>query len=249
MTKSFQLLEEINKAESGNTDSMQQVAYYLLYENNMEKLEPEIAERCLRYLTKACEAGNLDAMLDLGGMYLNGRGVPQNKETALYWYHKAAEYNYPLAFHRIAMAYLYDEDTEGLGYLPVTKDETRLKQALFFLKQGADLDNPGCMNELGTMCMNGELCDADEAQGFQWFKKAYQHSVMDAAEHAEAAYNLAICYHYGNGVDKNIPCALEYAKEAKSVEEKEFKEGHTGSQYFLDRVIEEIQKLTVEMEQ
>ena len=126
MSDTFQLLEEINKAESGEICSMRRVAYYLLYENNMETLEPEIAERCLRYLKAACAAGDPDAMLDLGGMYLDGRGVTQNRDTALYWYNKAAEHNYPLAFNRIAKVYLYDDDTEGLGYLPVTKDMERI---------------------------------------------------------------------------------------------------------------------------
>lgn len=41
MSDTFQLLEEINKADSDNIHFMRKVAYYFFYENNMEELEPE----------------------------------------------------------------------------------------------------------------------------------------------------------------------------------------------------------------
>ncbi|MDR2220364.1 MAG: sel1 repeat family protein [Methylobacillus sp.] len=42
-------------------------------------------------LRKAAEQGNVDAQLELGWMYENGKGVPQDYKEAITWYRKAAE--------------------------------------------------------------------------------------------------------------------------------------------------------------
>ena len=248
MDDTFRLSEVIKKAEAGDASAMRRAAYYLLYENNMEDLEDEIAERCLRYLRGAISAGNPDAMMDLGGMYLSGRGVQKNRETALYWYGKAAELKHPVAFNRIAQVYLYDEDTEGLGYLPSTDDPDRLQIAFDYFRKGAELGEAGCMNELGIMFMTGECTMVDEEEGFRWFKRAYNAPVSDPGDHAQAAYNLAVCYHHGNGVKKDLVTALEYAKEARDINVQEYKKGHPGTHYFVEQASEEIQKIMSEIE-
>ena len=76
MHNMYWLVEQMNKANAGDVTAMREVAYTFLYENNMEDLEPEIAKLCLRYLNEAAGKGDPDAMMDLGGMYLTGRGVP-----------------------------------------------------------------------------------------------------------------------------------------------------------------------------
>lgn len=248
MDDSFRLLDEIERAEAGDAAAMRRVAFYLLYENNMEGLEEEIAERCLRYLHGAIAAGDPDAMMDLGGMYIAGRGVQKSREEALYWYGKAAELKHPVAFNRIAQVYLYDEDTEGLGYLPSTDDPDRLQNAFDNFQKGAELGEAGCMNELGIMFMKGECTKADEEEGFRWFKRAYNAPVSDPSDHAQAAYSLAVCYHYGDGVKKDLMMALQYAKEAREINLQEYKEGHSGTHYFVEQASEEIQKIISEME-
>ena len=227
---------------------MRNVAFYLLYKSDMEELEPEIAERCLRYLHGAIEAGDLDAMMDLGGMYITGRGVPKSREKALYWYGRAAEMKHPTAFNRIAQVYLYDEDTEGLGYLPSTDDPERLQKAFAYFKQGAKLGEAGCMIELGIMCMKGECVEADMEKGFRWFRRAYDVKNADPADRAEAAYSLAVCYHNGEGVKKDLDLALEYAEEARDINLREYKEGRTGSHYFVERSEEELQRIIATIE-
>ncbi len=248
MDRSFQLLDDIMKAESGDTASMRKVAFYLLYENNMEDLEDEIAERILEYLRDAIEAGDPDAMMDLGGMYITGRGVPKDRDKALYWYGKAAELEHPPAFNRIGQVYLYDEDTEGLGYLPSTDDPDRLRRAFEYFGRGAALGEAGCMTELGIMYMNGECTEPDAFEGFRWFQKAYASSVSEPGDHAQAAYELAECYHYGAGAEKDLETALEYAKGSRAMNEQDYREGHPGSHYFVEQATLEIQKIIAEME-
>ena len=234
----------LSAAKAGDVTAMREVAYTFLYENNMEELEPEIAAICLRYLEEAAGKGDPDAMMDLGGMYLTGRGVPQSRDQALRWYLQAAEKMHPLAFNRIGQVFLYDEDEEGLGYLPPTSDPARLQKAFEFFCAGAKLGEAGCMNELGVMYMVGECVEADAVKGFMWFKKAHDEAtVYDAGDIAQAAYSLAKCYHHGEGTEQNLLLALRYAFEARELNEEEFEAGRTGSHYFVEEAEEELQEI------
>ena len=54
----------------------------------LESKDYALAERLLRPLA---EQGDAQAQRNLGVMYANGRGVPQNDQEAVTWYRKAAE--------------------------------------------------------------------------------------------------------------------------------------------------------------
>jgi TPR repeat protein len=45
----------------------------------------------VRWFRKAAEQGHTDAQNNLGGMYAEGRGVPQDDAEAVRWFRKAAE--------------------------------------------------------------------------------------------------------------------------------------------------------------
>lgn len=42
-------------------------------------------------IKKAAAQGDARAQTNIGAMYENGRGVPQDEEQAIYWYRKAVE--------------------------------------------------------------------------------------------------------------------------------------------------------------
>ena len=238
----------LNAAKTGDVTARREVAHTFLYENDMEELELEITDLCLRYLNEAAESGDPDAMMDLGGMYLTGRGVPYSRDEALRWYLQAAGKMHPLAFNRIAQVFLYDEDEEGLGYLPPTNDPVRLQKAYEFFCAGAKLGEAGCMNELGVMYMVGECVEPDFRKGFRWFKKAHDEAtVCDTGDKAQAAYSLAKCYHYGEGTEQNLSLAVRYALEAIELNEEEYEAGCTGSHYFVEEAEEELLKILTDM--
>ncbi len=68
----------------------------------------------LKWYRMAAEQGDADAQTDLGIMYDNGFGVPQDYAAALKWYRKAAEQGYADAQHCLGTMYLH-----GFG---VTRD-------------------------------------------------------------------------------------------------------------------------------
>jgi TPR repeat protein len=58
-----------------------------------------------RGLVRAAEAGNPAAQTQLGSMYENGFGVPQDYQLAAMWYHRAAEQGDPRAQHRLGILF------------------------------------------------------------------------------------------------------------------------------------------------
>jgi TPR repeat protein len=50
----------------------------------------------VKWYRKAAEQGHANAQCNLGFMYKEGRGVPQDDAESVNWYHKAAEQGYTL---------------------------------------------------------------------------------------------------------------------------------------------------------
>jgi TPR repeat protein len=61
--------------------------------------------RSAAQLTLAAERGDARAQAQLGFMYATGRGVPQNRVLAAYWYRRGAEQGNPAAQHLLGLAY------------------------------------------------------------------------------------------------------------------------------------------------
>ena len=58
--------------------------------NNGQGVEQSDTE-AVKWYRKGAEAGNAEAMSNLGWMYDNGQGVEQSETEAVKWYRKAAE--------------------------------------------------------------------------------------------------------------------------------------------------------------
>ena len=103
------------------------VASYIIWGDLTAQPEPEMAELALKYYQANADAGDTDAMLDIGAMYLEGRGVPKDEKMALEWYTKAADLGGQNACRCIGNLYRYDVLDDGT---PVpTADPDRLQQA------------------------------------------------------------------------------------------------------------------------
>lgn len=69
--------------EAGNKDALLEIARY--YEKDISDYV-----KAAEYYKKSAEQGNDDAQYYLAELYMNGRGVNQDQQTAIYWYRKAA---------------------------------------------------------------------------------------------------------------------------------------------------------------
>jgi serine/threonine-protein kinase len=117
--KSLALLRQA--AELGYTPAM-----VALGEDALEGEDAGDKEAALQWFRRAAAGGNAVGMLNVGGMYHIGNGVPQDLDLAIYWYRQAAEAGNPSAMYNLGAMY---ENGRGVTADPVKAKEFYRKAA------------------------------------------------------------------------------------------------------------------------
>ena len=112
-------------------------------------------------LKPLAEASDATAQLELGNMYHDGRGVPQDYAKAVKWYRLAAEQGYATAQYNLGL--MYDK---GNG-VPQDYKEA-MKWWLLAAKQGRAI----AQNNLGAMYEFGYGVLKDNTMAHMWFNIA-----------------------------------------------------------------------------
>ena len=115
----------------------------------------------LRLLRPLAEHGDSTAPLNLGQMYDNGLGVPQDYVEAVKWYSRAADQG-----DTEAQALLGTMYARGLG---VSRD---FEAAVKWFRQSADRGYPGGLEGLGIMYEYGRGVSMDNVQAYKWYSLA-----------------------------------------------------------------------------
>ena len=102
-------------------------------------------------LTEAANAGNALAQINLGYLYLNGRGAPMDKYQGMVWTVKAGEQGNPAALYNIANAYFRG------GALPKNNDKAAYYMAAAFTRSTPAVDRfiENGINETGARHEHG----------------------------------------------------------------------------------------------
>src|SRR6185369_11582432 len=83
--------------------------------------------RAFSLFSQTAAAGNAEGEMELGYLYVSGRGVPQDKYQGLQWTVKAAEQGNAVALSNIAAAYIRGEilerDTDRAAYFLALTNE------------------------------------------------------------------------------------------------------------------------------
>jgi TPR repeat protein len=137
-------------------------------------------------LRKAAEQGNPNAQCDVGRMYAEGQGVPQDYAEAQRWWRKAAEQGHAGAQSNLGLMY----DT-GKG---VPQDHA---EALRWYRKAAEQGNANAQYFLGQMYAKGRGVRRDYAEALRWYRKAAEQ------RHASAQYSLGFMYANGKGVRRD----------------------------------------------
>ena len=125
---------------------------YLKRKNN-----PNLA---IAWYEQAATCGQVDAMVDMGAVYLYGFQVPASLETAVQWYRRAAEQKSPVAIY-------------NLGFLSL-RDPELLDTAVNFLRKSADLGYADGAYLLGVLHYQGVGVAKDPAQTLAWLTRAFE---------------------------------------------------------------------------
>ena len=111
--------------------------------------------------TPLAEQGNASAQYNVGHMYSNGWGVPENDKTAVKWYTKAAEQGHAKAQFNLGNMY-----NNGRG-VP-ENDKTAVK----WFTKAAEQGNARAQGNLGVMYDNGEGVLTDYRRAYMWYNLA-----------------------------------------------------------------------------
>ncbi len=170
-------------SEQGNIDSSRKLGQLFLQTEgkNQDLLQ------AIKYLGRAAESGDSQAMLLLANLYSGENGLITPDYTKMIQYlWEAAGKNFPEAQTKLGECF---EDGFGL-----TKDT---QMAVKWYKKAAGLNDVKAMINLGNCYAMGKGQSMDQKQAFYWYTKAAEMS------DPTANYHLGICYADGIGVAKN----------------------------------------------
>lgn len=115
----------------------------------------------MRLLLPLAEQGDAGAQTDLGWMYANGHGVPQDYAQAIAWRRKAADQGNATAQFSLG---LMVHDGQG-----APQD---FAQAAMWTRKAADQGYADAQFSLGLMYSEGQGVPQDYAQAYMWFSLA-----------------------------------------------------------------------------
>jgi len=143
------------------------------------------------------EKGDAQAQFDMGVIYLYGKGVPKNPETAFTWFRKAAEQGHAAAQYAMGRLYYYGQGVEQ-----------NANEALRWFRQSADKGYANAQFALGVMYQFGKSVTKDVKEAARWY-----HSAADSGL-AAAQYALGAMYSLGEGVVKDADEGLRWLRKA-----------------------------------
>jgi uncharacterized protein len=157
--------------------------------------EPDKPMKAYKWFLEAAMRGHADAQYHVGLYNQTGKGVPQDLDSALFWYGKAARQMDKNALYHLAL-------------LMINRPDPDYPTIRTLLEQAAVRDHPHAMYNLGVMHQRGDGVGRDDLMAFRWYEKAA------LAGLAKAQYNLGMMYHNGLGVPPDEDKALEWWKKA-----------------------------------
>jgi len=128
------------------------------FENAMEALEREDYASALELLVPLAEQGDADAQNNLGRLYVNGQGVPQDYAEYVKWCRLAAEQGLATAQSNLGVSY-----DKGLG---VPQDYA---EAIKWYRLAAEQGHADAQSNLGVMYATGEGVAIDFVKAHFWF--------------------------------------------------------------------------------
>jgi len=124
------------------------------------------------YQSKA-KQGNADAQFNLALLHHQGRGTPQDRRYAIYWYTKAAEQGHVQAQYFLGKLYNFGDGEE------VRQD---FKLAVYWLTKAAEQGHIQAQYLLGHMYEYDDEPPQDYKQAFFWYTKAAEQNHHFAKE-------------------------------------------------------------------
>lgn len=144
----------------------------------------------LRLMRPLADQGDARAQSNLGLMYAEGKGVPQDFAEAVRWYRKAADQGYARAQSNLGLKY---DDGQG-----VPQDYA---EAVKWYRKAADQGYARAQFNLGDMYAEGKGVPKDPAEAVRWYRKAAEQGEALAQAKLDDMVEPAIVYHDPGAID------------------------------------------------
>jgi TPR repeat protein len=132
-------------------------------------------DEAIAKLRTSAEGGDASAQNQLGLLYYEGTGVPQNYLQAKQWFEQAAKQGHAGAQTNLGTMYL-----QGEGAVPNDR------MALFWFSQAAEQGNALACAKLGLMYVQGRGVLQDFIQAHMWYNVSAAHGETRSAEARDA---------------------------------------------------------------
>jgi hypothetical protein len=139
--------------EKGVPEAMNDLG--LAYRRGQEGLAINL-RKAAKLFKRAVEAGNVDAMVNLGHMYIEAEGVKQDNEKAMQLFRIASDRGDAVAQNNIGALLLHEDEKAAFPFY------------LLAAKQGMTVAE----FNVGAMYMNGTAVDKDLHESLRWLKRA-----------------------------------------------------------------------------
>jgi TPR repeat protein len=140
----------------------------------------------LREFRSLADHGQAVAQYNLGRMYYDGRGAPQDFVEAAKWFRLAADQGHAGAENNLGAMYV-----AGQGLQQSTGE------ALRWYRLAADQGYAIAQHNLGSLHITGRYLPQDFAEGAKWFRRAADQG------YAPSMLGLAALYEDGDGVPRD----------------------------------------------
>lgn len=183
------------------------------YQKGMRHYQPGDAAAALRELKPLAEQGSADAQFNLGSLYFQGRGVPQDYREASKWMRKAAEQNH--VFAQTTLGSIYAEGVQGA----IEKDHPQALMWFVFAAAQGDREAMALRDAMTGRMTPTQIAEAQRlAREFRpqdVQAKAYRENKARAEKgDAGAQFQVGLMYYGGQGVLRDYPQALNWFKKA-----------------------------------
>lgn len=191
-------------AEAGDAEAMEQAADYYFYKTNKQRLSDEEFDRIWSWYHTLAEQGNGHAMAVVGAMYYEGVNIKQDYTKARQWYERAAAAGDVWGINNLGYCYYYGRE--------VDVDD---QKAWTYFGRAAALGNHCGMYKIGDMYYHGRYVGQDFKKAVYWYRKAISLIDEDCPEYPNIAARLGHCALKGEGMEKDVLCALKWLQAAE----------------------------------
>lgn len=188
-------------ADAGNPQAQRSLGLSYAYGRDGIEADPLLG---VQWLQKAIDAGYVEAVLAMGGIYHDGAGsqVPRDEAKAVQYYQRGVALGIPVAKYN--MAVLYDVGQQ------IPHDRLRANQLYLEAAEAGDTD---AMRALAINLENGAGIARDKAAAASWFRRA-----ADAGD-TQSLVNYARNMAEGSGVPRDEAGAIALLREAVAAKE------------------------------